>query len=92
MADELKQPTIPSENKYVTEEQGRDLFNSMLTNYSGLMRVQANQIQSGNYSANSVGWALKSDGSIDVSSGSFRGKIEIRDNSGNIVILLDPNG
>jgi hypothetical protein len=102
--DELKQPTVPQETSTsLTEEAGRDLFNSMITNYAGMMRVQSGILQSGNYQAGTTGWAFKANGDMEASSGTFRGalsgatgtfngKVEIKDGSGNVVILLDPNG
>ena len=102
--DELKQPTIPQDTgTSLTEEAGRDLFNSMITNYAGMMRVQSGILQSGNYQAGVSGWGLKANGDIDANKGNFRGditgangtfsgKVEIKDGSGNVVILLDPNG
>lgn len=75
--DELKQPTTPSDagNKYLTEDDARTLFNSMITNYAGMMRVQSGILQSGNYQAGVSGWGLKANGDIDANSGTFRGAL-----------------
>ena len=72
---ELKQDTIPDDNKALTKEDVRQIIIAELTNYSNVMRIKSGQIESGDYVKGSAGWGIIADGSCEFNNGHFRGDI-----------------